>query len=89
MSTSSERQTSEIEAEVTECFHENFSETKNIAYAIVMAFNYMVENTNATTQSGINSDLRKSAETLTSIVKLDRLRRGRTLLSVVSLCRIY
>lgn len=56
-----------------------------------MALNQMVENSSASTQGGINSDIKHSADLLSGLVKRgdQQLLRGRTLLSVVSLCRLY
>lgn len=72
-----------------EVYRREYDLTGNLSYAIVQAFNHMIINSQATTYSGINQDLEQCTNALTKTVKETRHRKDRTLLSVVSLMRIY
>ena len=91
-SSHSEHHNNELETLVRDRFFQIYetNTNKDIQLAVVMALNQMVENSSASTQGGINSDIKHSADLLSGLVKRDQqLNMGRTLLSVVSLCRLY
>jgi hypothetical protein len=55
----------------------------------VQAFNDMIKHSQATTYSGINQEIEQCTSLLTKTVQANKHRNDRTLLSVVSLIRIY
>lgn len=83
------RKYDELDLKVTSHYQKVYQEKSNLSYAIVSAFNFMFLNAHATTQRAINQDLEHYAEFLTQTVTEQKHRNDRTLLSVISLTRIY